>query len=404
MRLWKISILSVIVLIGLAGFVIGQEQGPGPSPDNTNTVARPRPAANSSSTAPSSSTSSTAPSSSSTSAPDSTTGQDTDLPKIPSKYKRNPDATGLPTFKSEVSVVTVDVAVTDAKGHFIPGLQPGYFRVLEDDVPQPIKSVNMGEAPMTVAMVIEFSARFQQFWGPTWRQTLMAAYGFAQSLKPDDYLAIIAYDLRSEILTDFTTDRTKIQEALQRLSIPGFSESNLYDALTDTADRMSGIEGRKAIVLISSGIDTFSKKNYGETRKILQEDGVPVYAVGLMQALRDMAEARGALRGTQEMDFLQADNAVRTFAKETGGMAFFPRFMQEFGTIFQQIQQAMRSQYVITYEPTNKAHDGTYRKIKVELVNPSTNEPLAMKDEKSGKPIKYSIVAKAGYKAPREVE
>jgi Ca-activated chloride channel homolog len=257
---------------------------------------------------------------------------------------------------------------------------------------------------MTVAMVIEFSARFQQFYGPTWRQTLTAAYGFAQSLKPDDYLAIIAYDLRSEILTDFTTDRTKIAEALQRLNIPGFSESNLYDALTDTADRMSGIEGRKAIVLISSGIDTFSKKNYGETRKILQEDGVPVYAVGLMQALRDMAEARGALRGSQELDFLQADNAMRTFAKETGGMAFFPRFMAEFGTIFQQIQQAMRSQYVITYQPTNKAHDGSYRKIKVELVNPSTNEPLAMKDEKSGKPIKYSILAKAGYKAPREVE
>ncbi len=390
MRLWKIFALSAIILIALAGFVIGQDQGPGPSPDSTNTVARPRPPVNSSP--------------SSTAAPDATTGQETDLPKIPSKYKRGQDTTGLPTFKSDVSVVTVDVAVTDAKGHFIPGLPSSDFRVLEDDVPQTIKSVNMGEAPMTVAMVIEFSARFQQFWGPTWYQTLSAAYGFAQSLKPDDYLAIIAYDLRTEILTDFTTDRAKIQEALQRLNIPGFSESNLYDALTETADRMSGIEGRKAIVLISSGIDTFSKKNYGEARKILQEDGVPVYAVGLMQALRDMAEARGMLRGSQELDFLQADNAMRTFAKETGGMAFFPRFMAEFGTIFQQIQQAMRSQYVITYEPTNKAHDGAYRKIKVELVNPSTNEPIAMKDEKSGKPIKYQIVAKAGYKAPREVE
>jgi Ca-activated chloride channel homolog len=390
MRLWKVFALSAIALIALAGFLIGQDQGPGPSPDSTNTVARPRPPANSTPA--------------STSAPDATTGQDADLPKIPSKYKRGENTTGLPTFKSDVSVVTVDVAVTDPKGHFIPGLPATDFRVLEDNVPQQIKSVTMGEAPMTVAMVIEFSARFQTFYGPTWRQTLMAAYGFAQSLKPDDYLAIIAYDLRPEILTDFTTDRVKIQEALQRLNIPGFSESNLYDAVTDTADRMSGIEGRKAIVLISSGIDTFSKKNYGETRKILQEDGVPVYAVGLMQALRDMAEARGALRGTQEMDFLQADNAMRTFAKETGGMAFFPRFMAEFGTIFQQIQQAMRSQYVISYEPINKAHDGSYRKIKVELVNPATNEPLAMKDEKSGKPVKYQIVAKAGYKAPREVE
>jgi VWFA-related protein len=302
-----------------------------------------------------------------------------------------------------VEVVSVDVAVLDNKGHFIPGIPAGNFRVVEDNVPQQIKNVNLGEAPMTVAMVIEFSGLFQQYWGAAWYQTLTAAYGFAETLKPDDFLAIVAYDIRPEILSDFTTDRRKTQEALQRLSIPGFSEANLYDALTDTADRMSGIEGRKAIVLISSGIDTFSKKNYGETRKLLQQDGVPVYAIGLMQALRDMADAAGYLGNIQRLDFLQADNAMRTFSKETGGMAFFPRFLGEFPTIFQNIHQALRSQYVITYESTNKTHDGAFRKIKVELVNPATNEPLPIKDEK-GKPIKYQIFAKAGYKAPREVE
>jgi Ca-activated chloride channel family protein len=386
MKSWRIFALCATALVAAAGFLIGQEQQ-GPNPDNGNTVARPRRPAG-------------------TDAGNPSNGDDSNQPKIPSKFskKGQEDTTGLATFKSDVAVVTVDVAVTDAKGHFIPGLPANYFRVLEDNVPQQIKSISPGEAPMTVAMVIEFSARFQQFWGPTWYQTLTAAYGFAQSLKPDDYLAIVAYDIRPEILTDFTTDRGKIQEALQRLNIPGFSEANLYDALTDTANRMSGIEGRKAIVLISSGIDTFSKLNYGETRKILQEDGVPVYAIGLMQALRDIIEAQGGLQGPAGLDFLQADNAMRTFAKETGGVAFFPRFFGEFPTIFQQINQALRSQYVITYEPTNKAHDGTYRKIKVELVNPATNEPLAMKDQKTGKPIKYQIFAKSGYKAPREVE
>ncbi len=105
----------------------------------------------------------------------------------------------------------------------------------------------------------------------------------------------------------------------------------------------------------------------------------------------------------QRMDFLQADNEMRTFAKETGGQAFFPRFQGEYPSIFGEIHQALRNQYVITYSPSNKAHDGTFRKIKVDLVNPATNEPLPVKDEK-GKPIKYQIVAKAGYKAPREVE
>ena len=377
---WKTAVLGACGLAVLASLVIGQEQGPNRDPGAT--VSRPR-----------------KPNT------DNTTTNDSDLPKIPSKLskKNETDTTGLATFKSDVDVVSVDVAVLDNKGHFIPGIPADKFRILEDNVPQPIKGMNIGEAPMTVALVIEFSARFQQFYSSTWYQTLAAAYGFVDTLKPEDYVAVVAYDLRSEILTDFTQDKTKVRYEMQRLNIPAFSEANLYDALTDTADRMSGIEGRKAIVLISSGIDTFSKKNYDETRKSLQMSGVPVYPIGLMQAYRIMAESYGAMGPIAQLDFLQADNAMRTFAKETGGMAFFPRFFGEFPTIFQNIHQALRSQYVLTYEPTNKAHDGTFRKIKVELVNPGTNEPLKLADEKN-KPIKYQIIAKQGYKAPREVE
>ena len=122
-----------------------------------------------------------------------------------------------------------------------------------------------------------------------------------------------------------------------------------------------------------------------------------------MQQIREYYDSMGAMGSIQRMDFLQADNEMRTFAKETGGQAFFPRFEAEMPAVFNAIHQSMRNQYVITYMPTNKAHDGSFRKIKVELVNPATNEPLAVKDEK-GKPVKYSIIAKAGYKAPRTVE
>jgi len=260
----------------------------------------------------------------------------------------------------------------------------------------------VGEAPMTLSMVIEFSNKFQSLYGRTWFQTLELAWGFASTLKPEDYVAVVAYDIRPEILSDFTTNRQQTNEALHRLTIPAWSEANLFDAITDTADRMSAIEGRKAILLISSGIDTFSKLTFDKTRKNLQEAGVPIYAIGLMQTLRIMMEASGRLGGIQEMDFLQADNQMRTFATETGGMSFFPRFEGEFGGIFQQIHQALRNQYVLTYSPSNKTHDGSYRKIKVQLVDHDGN-PVALKDEK-GKPVKYTVVAKAGYKAPRSVE
>jgi VWFA-related protein len=105
----------------------------------------------------------------------------------------------------------------------------------------------------------------------------------------------------------------------------------------------------------------------------------------------------------QELAFLQGDNELRTFAKETGGQAYFPRFIAELPGVFQSISQSLRNQYSLGYSPNNQAHDGKFRKLTVQLVNPATNEPLRMVDEK-GKPMKYTILAKAGYTAPREVE
>jgi hypothetical protein len=135
----------------------------------------------------------------------------------------------------------------------------------------------------------------------------------------------------------------------------------------------------------------------------VQEAGVTVYAVGLMQALREWYDSRGYLGSIQRMDFLQADNQMRTFAKETGGMSFFPRFYGEFPSIYQAIHYSMRNQYSAVYTPTNQKKDGTWRKIKVRLVDPKTNKDLRIVNEK-GKAIKYQVLAKAGYQAPNEVE
>jgi Ca-activated chloride channel family protein len=193
-----------------------------------------------------------------------------------------------------------------------------------------------------------------------------------------------------------------VQAAMHRLQIPGFSESNLFDALAFTAERMTEIEGRKAILAITSGDDTFSKLTLDKVRKILQNAGVPIYAIGIGQAIREYYDAHGMLGPIALMDALQADNQLKTFAKETGGQAFLPRFYGEFPGIFRAIAEALRNQYSLVYNPTNQARDGTVRKISVQLVNPATGEPL--KIAVNGKPVKYSIIAKSGYTAPREVE
>jgi Ca-activated chloride channel family protein len=369
--LFSLTVLSLVA----APFFFAQD---GPNSTSTDTVARPRKKG------------------------DSTTPAEQEQPKIPSKFsKKNTVPDGTPTFSTDATTVSVDVAVIDSRGNFIPKIGKNYFRILEDNVPQQVSGYSIGEAPMTVALVVEFSARFQNMYTQTWYQTLTAAYGFVQSLKPEDYVAVIAYDIRPEILSDFSVNRADAQEALQRLRIPAFSEANLYDSVVFTAERMQDIEGRKAIVVLTSGIDTFSKLTYDKTRRALQESGVPVYAISLMQALRIQAE--GSMSALQQMDFLQADNGLRTFSKETGGLAFFPRFFGEFPGIFHDIAQALRNQYVLTYTPTNQERDGKFRKIKVEVIDPATGEPLRVTDEKN-KPVKYQIVAKQGYKAPRPVE
>ena len=376
----KASRISLLVLAGslsVALVVVAQ----GPKNDGSETVARPKKGGAT-----------------------STPAEAPDQAKIPSQYKKDKGLPqGVATYSTDAVTVTVDVSVLDNKGHFIPNIPADKFRVLEDNIPQKITQVSKGEAPLTIAMVIEFSGRFQQVYSEPWFQTLQAAYGFVQTLKPEDYVAIVAYDLRPEILSDFSTDRSDAQDALSRMRFPGFSEANLFDALVDTAQRMQDIEGRKAILVISSGIDTFSKLNYGETRKAIQNAGVPIYAIGLMQAYRDILYSYGAISDSANMDFLQADNQLRTFTKESGGMAFFPHFYGQFPEIYRNISEVLRSQYVLTYTPSNTARDGKFRKIKVELVNPDNNQPLRIEDEKK-KPVKYEILAKPGYTAPKQVE
>jgi Ca-activated chloride channel family protein len=377
------SLIVLAVACLLAG-VIGAVAQQGPTTQSSETVAKPR----------------------KKDAGTDPTTTDPDQQKIPSKFNKKDKEVpeGLPTFTSNVTTVQVDVSVLDNKGRFIPKIPQGNFRVLEDNVPQQISSFSTGnEAPMTVALLVEFSNLFQQYWSSGWYQTLTAAYGFVETLKADDYVAVVAYDLKSEILSDFSTDRRKTMDALARLRIAGFSESNLYDALVDTEQRMSGIEGRKAIILLASGRDTFSKLTFDKARKAIQEAGVPVYAIGLLQALREYADASGAMGPIARLDFLQADNQMNTFARETGGQAFFPRFYGEFPSIYRSISEALRNQYSIAYQPSNQARDGKFRKLKVELVNPANGEPLRVTDEK-GKAIKYQVIAKTGYTAPREVE
>ena len=301
----------------------------------------------------------------------------------------------------DVPIVNVDVGVILEKTHqFVPNLQQVNFRIWEDGTPQTITSFQRVQAPITAVLLTEFAATSYAFV----YDMRNAAYAFAQQLRPDDYIAVMTYDMHTQILTDFTQDKRLVAQSLNSLQIPTWRETNMFDAVYESLDRLSRVDGRKYLVLIASGRDTFSKINLDKVlAKIKATPNVTIFAVSTGGAARIMSEARSGGGGQmREMDYLQADNELRTFAHMTGGEAFFPRCEGSKPDIFHQIHDSIRNQYVLTYRPTNPKQDGTYRKIHVELVD-EEGKPLRMQDEKH-KPLKYEIIARDGYKAKQQVE
>lgn len=318
-------------------------------------------------------------------------------PPAPAEPPR-PKNPGGETFslRVDVPIVNLDVSVILDKTHqFVPGLKPANFLVLEDGVEQKVDTVKITQTPITAVMLLEFAANSYYLIN----DMRNASASFFHSLRPDDYVAVMTYDLRTHILSDFTNNKALIAESLNSLIIPTFSDTNLFDALYETLDRVTRIEGRKYIVLIGSGRDTFSKLTLDKIlAKVKATPNVTIFTISTGALLNNL----GGGGGIRELNYLQAQNQMKTFAQMTGGMSFAPVFQGELPDDFGVINNSIRNQYQVTYRPTNNRNDGSFRKVKVLLVD-NEGHPLQMQDEK-GHPLKYSVISRDGYTAKRAVE
>lgn len=344
-----------------------------------------------------------------------------------------PDLVGKPQEADKVTVTTqivnVDTVVYHKKtGQIVTGLKKENFAIFSDGAPQVITNFSTPDAPITIVMVVEFS-KWSEIFGyygsggfdpGTYDVLRPTAMFLSQFIKPpDDYVSVVAYDMRPTPLTDFTNDPTRINQVITLLlrNSPAFRESNLFDALKfvlvggrgdsvvleDSKEAKSDYAGlasvqgrRRAVLLVSSGIDTFSKINLGDTRKILQNAGVPIYIIGTAGLFKkrygDSLPALDGLTGMPgRMTFLQAENQLNTFAKETGGKYFPYTFEGEIPNILQSINGLLRSQYSLAFNPGD-VRDGKQHKIKVSVdVNGD-----GVYDDKE-----YVIQARSVYNAPK---
>jgi VWFA-related protein len=327
-------------------------------------------------------------------------------PPPPTKPKKI-EGIGDYSIQISVPVVSVPVMVTTKDGQFISSLKKENFKIFEDGVQQTISNFAISDAPITAVLLVEFA---NIYYGIT-IESLQASYSFAQSLKPDDWVAVTSYDMKPHILVDFTQDKQAIFGALNTLGSPGFAETNMFDALYDTLDRIDRIEGHKYVILIGSGFDSFSKLNLDQAmKKVKTTKDVTIFSVSTGWIIRNYCEVNrctGYTRGiagipVTQMDYLQADNEMQTFARMTGGRFYQPRFQAEYPGIFHDIAGDIRNQYSIAYHPTNPKLDGTYRKLKVEVMAPDGG-PLKVRDQK-GKEVKYEVNARDGYLAKHVVD
>lgn len=279
------------------------------------------------------------------------------------------------TIKIETALTNVEVTVTDKKsGGIYQGLKPGNFAIYEDGVKQEISNFSAIDAPITLVLLLEYSRQISIIRN----EVINPAGQFVTSfVQPKDQIAIVAYDARPAVLNDFTDKQGELAASVSILArnVPALNDSNLYDAINfvikgGKLDKVeyAGIEevpGRVAILLISSGFDTFSKLTYDKTLKLVESAGVPIYSIGIGNLFFKLYESR--MSDEQRLGFYQAANQLRYFSELSGGRTFPVTFEGEIPSTLRAISALLRSQYSIGYTPTNTRQEGKKRKVEIHV-------------------------------------
>ena len=307
--------------------------------------------------------------------------------------------------KVVTNIVNVDAVVINKKtGQIITGLKKENFAIFENGVKQNLSGFATPESPITVTLVVEYSKWTEMFGSAaggmfepgTYEVIRPVAQFLTKFIKPpNDYASVIAFDMRPTPITDFTNDPKRLNDTINILlrNSPAFRENNLYDALkfallggrgdsvvlensknekSDYAGMVDVKSKRRAIILVASGIDTFSRINYDEARRVIQEAGVPIYIISTGNLFyKKYEQYLGAVDGPLGMPgrltFLQAQNAMNTFARESGGMHFPMTFEGEVPGYLNSINALLRSQYSLSYDLEGIHEAGKKYKLEVKV-------------------------------------
>jgi len=297
-----------------------------------------------------------------------------------------------------VDLVNVGVMVTDAHGNFVGDLKRENFRVLDEGIEQPLTHFAPVETPAQVLVLIETSPAVYLIH----QQHLRAAYALLEGLAADDQVALGTYDASARLALGFTPNKPAVGQALDALHYNlGMGQLNLFDSLGMALEWLVPLPGKKAIVLLTTGLDTSGTGRWEALLQKLGASEVVILPIALGGELREADTRKDKRKGARVstdaeevgLSFAQANRALETIAQATGGRAYFPRDARDFAGIYRQIAVLLRHQYSLGFRPP--ARDARFHKIEVQL-REATGQALLTKD---GKPA-YRISARQGYVAP----
>jgi Ca-activated chloride channel homolog len=292
-------------------------------------------------------------------------------------------------------MVQIGVSVLAAGGDFVSGLQRKNFRVVDAGIERPLEFFAPTDAPAQILVMVETSPAVYLIQS----QHIAAAYALLDGLAPDDQVALVTYDQAPRAVLAFTPDKNALLNALGQIQFSvGMGQLNFYDSVSTALDWIAPVSGKKALVLLTTGLDSSSPARWDALAQKLRARDVVIFPVALGGWLRrapdkpDKKKKATAAPPEDSQVFAAADQALFSLAAITGGRAFFPQSAKDFAPTYQQIAAALRHQYLLGIAPQ---HDGQFHPLTVEVLDAS-GQPFVTE----GKKATHRIFSREGYLAP----
>jgi len=300
-------------------------------------------------------------------------------------------------FAPASRTVTIKLRVEDPNGYFLPNIRRENFAVFEDGVRQKDVNVEVEHAAISAALLMELGGRYSEINKLLADEVPRAGREFLNVIGRDDKIAVFKYDDKLQTLAGFGQGHETLEGIFHRVNPPGFSEVNFYDALIETLNRMKRVQGRSAIIAITSGVDTFSKASFQQVAQAAQDSGTPIYTIGLGPLMQLECAVYGDTAPFAHIDWNGAEKRLETVANVSGGRAYVLETGVAIAGIYDDIMENLRLRYVIRYTSSNAATSGPARKIEVELIDPQTGNPLKFQDS-NGKPVTAKVFVQETYR------